>query len=127
MDALDATGLGDNTVVIYYSDYGETFFYRDDGEHKFVCFDEAILVPVILHWPSRLAAGRVVSEPVGLQDVVPTVLDCAGRRYRRRCTAAASCRWRAASAWNGAITLMSRISRTSESGCSAAIAPSTGS
>ena len=77
MEALDATGLTDNTVVIYYSDHGETFFYREDGEHKFVCFDEAILVPMIIRWPARLAAGRVVAQPVGLQDLVPTVLDCA--------------------------------------------------
>jgi choline-sulfatase len=127
MDALDATGLGDNTVVIYYSDHGETFFYRDDGGHKFVCFDEAILVPVILHWPSRLAAGRVVSEPVGLQDLVPTVLDCAGAplpatlhgRSILPLARGERVEWRDYA--------LSRISRTSESGCSAAIAPSTGS
>ena len=46
-----ATGLADNTVVIYYSDHGDTFLYRREGEHKFVCHDDAIRIPFLVEGP----------------------------------------------------------------------------
>ena len=51
-DALARTGLAGNTYLIYYSDHGDTFFYRPDGEHKFVCFDDAIRIPFIAEGPA---------------------------------------------------------------------------
>ncbi|HET6520180.1 MAG TPA: sulfatase-like hydrolase/transferase, partial [Geminicoccaceae bacterium] len=76
--ALEETGQRQNTLLIYYSDHGETFFYRPEGEHKFVCFEEAIRVPFIMSWPGRLPAGAVRDHFIGLQDLMPTVLDYAG-------------------------------------------------
>ncbi len=75
--ALEATGLKDNTVVIYYSDHGDTFWYRREGEHKFVCFDDAIRIPFLVEGPGIAAGSRSVA-PVGLQDLTPTMLDFAG-------------------------------------------------
>ncbi|MHA3980812.1 sulfatase family protein [Halovulum sp. GXIMD14794] len=78
MDALDRTGLRRETLVIYYSDHGETFLYRAEGEHKFVCHEEAIRIPMIASWPGTAPAGAVRSQIVGLQDLTPTLLDAAG-------------------------------------------------
>jgi choline-sulfatase len=74
---LATTGLKDNTVVIYYSDHGDTFWYRREGEHKFVCFDDAIRIPLLVEGPG-IAPGTRSAAPVGLQDLTPTMLDLAG-------------------------------------------------
>jgi choline-sulfatase len=76
--ALDELGLMENTMVLFFSDHGETFKYRDDGEHKFVCFDEAIRVPLIIQWFGHVTAGLTINSMVGLQDLMPTILDYAG-------------------------------------------------
>ncbi len=76
-DALARTGLAGNTYLIYYSDHGDTFFYRPDGEHKFVCFDDAIRIPFIAEGPG-IAPGTRSAAPIGLQDLTPTLLDLAG-------------------------------------------------
>jgi len=75
--ALEETGLAARTIVIYYTDHGDTFLYRHEGEHKFVCFEEAIRIPFIVTGPG-VVAGAVRDEPVGLQDLMPTMLDYAG-------------------------------------------------
>lgn len=78
MAALDELGLRQNTILIYFSDHGETFNYRDKVAHKFICYEEAIKVPLIISWPEKIKAGRVIQQMVGLQDLMPTVLDWAG-------------------------------------------------
>lgn len=78
MATLRETGLQENTLLIYLSDHGDTFFYRQDGEHKFVCHDDALRVPLLVSWPGRIAAGAVIDVPVGLQDLMPTILEYAG-------------------------------------------------
>lgn len=75
--ALKENGLADNTYVIYYSDHGDTFFYRREGEHKFVCHDDAIRIPFIVEGPGVSPATRS-DAPIGLQDLAPTMLDLAG-------------------------------------------------
>ncbi|HEY8594720.1 MAG TPA: sulfatase-like hydrolase/transferase [Devosiaceae bacterium] len=74
---LARTGLSQNTLVFYYSDHGDTFWYRREGEHKFVCFDDAIRIPLLVEGPG-IAAGSRSSAAVGLQDLAPTLLDYAG-------------------------------------------------
>lgn len=75
--ALAATGLAADTTLIYYSDHGDTFWYRREGEHKFVCHDDAIRVPLLVEGPG-IAAGSRAPAPVGLQDLAPTMLELAG-------------------------------------------------
>ncbi len=75
--ALKDTGQADNTVVIYFSDHGDTFFYRREGEHKFVCHDDAIRIPFIVEGPGIKPSTRS-DAPIGLQDLAPTMLDLAG-------------------------------------------------
>jgi arylsulfatase A-like enzyme len=78
MAALRESGLAARTLVVYVSDHGDTFFYRRDGEHKFVCTDDALRVPLLIAWPGRIPAGAVIDPAVGLQDLLPTLLDYAG-------------------------------------------------
>jgi choline-sulfatase len=78
LDALERNGQRHNTLVVYFADHGDTFFYREDGEHKFVCTDDSIRIPFVLSWPAVIPAGTVNDRMVGLQDLMPTVLDAAG-------------------------------------------------
>ncbi|WP_306119088.1 MULTISPECIES: sulfatase-like hydrolase/transferase [unclassified Roseitalea] len=82
---LDETGLRRDTLVVYYSDHGETFLYRREGEHKFVCTDDAIRVPMIASMPATVPGGAVCGKPVGLQDLAPTMTELAGAKALSPC------------------------------------------
>ena len=74
METLERRGLAENTLVIFTSDHGELL-----GDHglwfKGPFHYEALLnVPLIMRWPAGLAAGHKVDAPVGLIDIVPSVL-----------------------------------------------------
>ena len=78
LEALDATGKAENTLVIFYSDHGETFNYRRESRNKFVCYDESIRIPFIVRWPGHVAPGSAPGQFMGLQDLMPTLLEVAG-------------------------------------------------
>lgn len=73
LDALDATGLADDTLVLYTSDHGDML-----GSHGFimksVMYDAAARVPLIARGPG-ISAGQVSTTATSLVDVFPTVLD----------------------------------------------------
>lgn len=75
--ALDASGLADNTLVVYSADQG---FYL--GEHgwfdKRWMYEESLRMPLIARWPGHIEPG---SEPEALVqniDYAPTFLEVAG-------------------------------------------------
>ena len=77
LDALDASGLANETIVVYFGDNGYLL-----GEHgrfeKHCSYEEAVRVPLILRWPGHLPADRTINDLVELVDLVPTLLDLAG-------------------------------------------------
>ena len=75
INALEASGMADDTVVLFTSDHGDMLGERGMW-YKKTLFDPAIQVPLILAMPGR-AAGRA-STPVSLVDIFPTLLDIAG-------------------------------------------------
>ncbi|MBN1670462.1 MAG: sulfatase-like hydrolase/transferase [Kiritimatiellae bacterium] len=84
LDALDRTGQGENTIVMYVADHGDYM-----GEHGLwckgvPCFRGAYHVPLIVRWPKGIARpGRTVDELVSLADVAPTLLEAAGLAVTR--------------------------------------------
>lgn len=81
LDALRATGQAENTLILFTSDHGEML--GDHGIYFQGCYfyPEMIQVPLIAHFPSRIAGGRFPGF-VELVDLAPTVLDAAGlERY----------------------------------------------
>ena len=76
LGALEQAGLSDSTRVIYGSDHGESLGARGLWTKR-VLYEESAGIPLILAGPD-VPAGRVVSDPVSLVDVFPTVLECAG-------------------------------------------------
>ena len=71
---LDANGLREDTLVIVAGDHGESLGEHGEKTHGLFVYDSVVRVPLVVAWPGRIDAGRVVEEPVGLVDVVPTVL-----------------------------------------------------
>ncbi|MHA6620659.1 sulfatase-like hydrolase/transferase [Pseudonocardia sp. DLS-67] len=77
LDALDAEGLAEDTVVVFTSDHGEML-----GDHQLMLkgpfhYDCAVRVPLIVRWPGRFAPARR-AELVQWVDLAPTFLDLAG-------------------------------------------------
>ena len=77
LDALDASGQADNTVVVYVSDHGEL-----NGEHglwnKQSFYEHSSHIPMIVRWPGKIAAGRRIEQVTSLVDLTATILDVAG-------------------------------------------------
>ena len=78
LDALDGMGLKDDTLVIVTADHGEGLGQHNHLEHGVNVYDEAVRVPLLARWPGHLTAGRVITEPVELVDLAPTILNLAG-------------------------------------------------
>jgi arylsulfatase A-like enzyme len=77
---LRARGMLENTLVVVTADHGEEFFEHGQKGHQKTLFDEVVRVPLVMSWPRRLDAGRVVRDQVRTIDLMPTLLDAAGAR-----------------------------------------------
>ncbi len=78
LDALDASGQRERTLVVFTSDHGE-LNGAHRMEHKTAFYEEAARIPLILCLPDR-TVGMVDSEHVvsnGL-DLLPTLCEAAG-------------------------------------------------
>jgi arylsulfatase A-like enzyme len=63
--------------VVVTSDHGEEFLEHGGFEHSYSYYEEMLRVPLLMRIPGE-GRGVVVSRPVGLVDVMPTVLDVLG-------------------------------------------------
>ncbi|MBS1898307.1 MAG: sulfatase-like hydrolase/transferase [Actinobacteria bacterium] len=94
LDALEAAGIADDTIVFFSSDNGPSTESRNwlNGEeidyqggstgglrgNKGSLFDGGIRVPAIISWPAALPQGAEWAEPAAMMDILPTVLEAAG-------------------------------------------------
>ncbi|MFE6996840.1 sulfatase-like hydrolase/transferase [Microbacterium sp. NPDC057659] len=94
LDALDAAGMAENTIVFFSSDNGPSTESRNwlNGEeidyqggstgglrgNKGSLFEGGIRVPAIISWPAGLPAGTSWQTPAAMMDLLPTVLEAAG-------------------------------------------------
>ena len=67
----------DRTAVIITSDHGEAFGEHNSKTHGATLYDELLRVPLLIVAPG--VRSRVVSEPVSLIDLGPTILDLMGQ------------------------------------------------
>jgi arylsulfatase A-like enzyme len=80
LQALDANGLTDNTVVIFTSDNGGERF-SDTWPFtgiKTELLEGGLRVPTMICWPSRIPAGHVSDQVAITMDWFPTLLEAAG-------------------------------------------------
>ena len=86
LDGLRDLGLEDRTVVAVVSDHGEEFWdrldqetrlgYETNSDHGHTLYQELVHVPALVRVPGGRPA--VVSEPVQLADLFPTLLRAVG-------------------------------------------------
>ena len=76
LDALEASGRADNTLVILFSDHG--YHLGEKGiTGKNTLWERSTRVPLILAGPG-ISAGARVGEPAELLDLYPTLTELAG-------------------------------------------------
>jgi len=73
LEALDQSGMADDTIVIVTSDHGEMLGERGLW-YKMTFFEGGCRVPLIVHAPGKFDA-RHVSESVSHLDVLPTLVE----------------------------------------------------
>jgi arylsulfatase A-like enzyme len=79
LDALDAHGLRDHTVVVLASDHGEAFGEHGTFGHSTTLYEEEMRPMLFVEVPG-VAPGHVEGN-VSLIDVAPTLVDLAGARF----------------------------------------------
>ncbi|HTW51308.1 MAG TPA: sulfatase-like hydrolase/transferase [Stellaceae bacterium] len=80
LDALDAGGVADNTIVIFTSDNGGERFsdtWPFTGK-KTELLEGGLRIPSVIRWPARIKPGRVSEQVVVHMDWIPTLLAAAG-------------------------------------------------
>jgi arylsulfatase A-like enzyme len=74
LQALDETGLWENTIVVFTSDHGDMM-----GDHglfqKGPMYDGSTRIPLLVRLPGTDSEQRRVYEPISQIDLLPTLLD----------------------------------------------------
>ncbi|HKQ02619.1 MAG TPA: sulfatase-like hydrolase/transferase, partial [Actinomycetes bacterium] len=84
LDAVDALGIAEDTIVIYSTDNGPHMnTWPDAGmtpfrSEKNTNWEGAFRVPQMIRWPGRIPAGVASNEIVSHHDWLPTFLAAAG-------------------------------------------------
>lgn len=90
LDALEANGITDNTLVIFSSDNGaeSNYVYQRDTFQHYSClnfkggkrdiYEGGHRVPFLMRWPATIAAGQKVDAPVCQTDYLATIADIVG-------------------------------------------------
>ena len=96
LDALDASGQAENTLVLFSSDHGDYVGAHGLFAKGVAAFDECYRVPCIMRWPAGIAEpGREVGALITHADMAPTIAElagvsmpaCSGQSLVRSCTA----------------------------------------
>ena len=89
MAKLEELKLVENTIVVFTSDNGG--LHVPELNHKRIThntpfragkgyvYEGGLRIPLIVRWPGRVPAGKVVEEPVINTDWIPTLLELAGQ------------------------------------------------
>ncbi|MEM1094225.1 MAG: sulfatase [Bacteroidota bacterium] len=72
LDSLEAAGLLDETIVVFFSDHGDGL-----PRGKRWLYDSGLHMPMIVRWPDGRGAGTRRSDLVSVIDLAPTMLSLA--------------------------------------------------
>jgi arylsulfatase A-like enzyme len=80
LSALKATGIAENTIVVFTSDNGGERFsdtWPFSGK-KTELLEGGLRIPALVRWPGHIPAGRTTNQVAITMDWVPTCLSAAG-------------------------------------------------
>ena len=79
LDALEALGLADNTLVCYTADHGDAIASHGGVFDKdSLMVEETGRIPLAVRWPRAARSGASSDALVTHMDIVPTILEAAG-------------------------------------------------
>jgi arylsulfatase len=84
VDAIDALGIAENTILLFGSDNGPEFRRPWRGTAGYwrstyhTAMEGSLRVPFMLRWPGKVPEGGVTDEVVHIADLFPTLLRIAG-------------------------------------------------
>lgn len=78
LDSLEASGLAENTIIVFTSDHGDLLGAHGGLQQKWCsAFDEAIHIPLLVSGPGIVAPSGGISTPTSHVDLLPTLLGLA--------------------------------------------------
>lgn len=84
LDALDASPMKDNTIIVLWSDHGFHIGEKENWE-KFALWDQTTRVPLFIHAPGQSRDGVKTRQPATLTDLYPTLCELAGIPIPAQC------------------------------------------
>lgn len=78
LDALDAGGLTDTTVIFRTADHGELGLSHGMREKAYTVYEEMIHIPFIVHNPKLYPSPKTTEAYYCHLDLMPTIADLAG-------------------------------------------------
>ena len=79
LEALDASGMADDTIVVFTSDHGDMLGAHGGMQQKWCnAFDESIRVPMIVKGPGVTRRDGGIDTPTSHVDLIPTLMGLAG-------------------------------------------------
>ncbi len=75
---LDSRPEQENRLTVFFADHGESLGEHEEETHGYFLYDTTVRVPMIFHWPGRIAARRDDQSAARLIDIAPTMLDLMG-------------------------------------------------
>ncbi len=78
LKALEERGVLEDTIIVLNSDHGETLYDHECWFDHHGIYDVTLHVPLILHYPGKVPAGKVVEGYTSHPDLVPTLMELAG-------------------------------------------------
>jgi arylsulfatase A-like enzyme len=79
LDTLDAEGIADDTIVLFFSDNGGAAYALGGADNvplrggKGEAFEGGVRVVSVMRWPGRIPAGSKVESIMSVMDVFPTL------------------------------------------------------
>jgi len=78
VDWLEQSGLTEKTLIVVAGDHGEGLGDHGELRHSVFVYDTTMRVPLIVSLPGIFAQGVRVGDPVGLADLLPTIIASVG-------------------------------------------------
>jgi choline-sulfatase len=73
---LSQQGIYQRSLIVVTADHGESLGEHGESTHGYFVYQSTLWVPLIIHWPDgHRPFPAVISQPAGLIDVAPTILE----------------------------------------------------